>query len=401
VTDLARRSPARERDDDVAPMVLSLPVAAVAAAAWAAALGLVLVGVLVLVAWILASHSDTGIAQALQAAGMGWLVAHRAPVTLAAGSFGVLPLGFVLLPLWLTSRAGRWAARAARVEQAADAVLLVVGGALCYGLLAAIVAGASTTASVSVVPLHALAAATGLAMVGLGFGVVRESGLGPELLADVPESVVHVARAGAAAALALAGLGALLAAVSLALHLHEAASVQQSLGTGVVGGLLLTLLGAGYAPVAAVWAGSYAAGPGFVVGSGTRFSFLGTVTGDLPSFPWLAALPDAALRGGAVLLLLPVLAGVVGGVVLLRRLPAHTTTVLLGEVVGVAAVCGLLWGIAAALAGGGLGPGRLAFAGPVWWQVGLAVTGEALVGVLLVVLVDTARMRFHSRPNPA
>jgi len=196
-------------------------------------------------------------------------------------------------------------------------------------------------------------------------------------------------------------LSGLLAALALVLHLRDAASVQAALAPGVVGGALLMLLGIGYAPTAVVWAGAYASGPGFVVGEGTRFSPLGTTSGPLPSLPWLAALPEAVPRGSTLLLALPVLAGAVGGLVLLRHLPEHTSTVLLGEVAGVAAVCGGLWALASALCSGGMGPGRLAFAGPQWWQVGLAVTGEALVGVFLVILLDTARIRFQSRPKPA
>jgi len=383
------------------PLVLSLPVAALAAAVLAAGLGLVVIGVPVLLGWAVAAHGTSTVAQALQAGGIGWLVAHRAPVGIAGGVIGVLPLGLLALPLWLTARTGAWAARAARVRGRGDAVLLVVGAALAYGLLAAVVAGAAPLGQTAVAPLAALVAASLVSLVGTGAGVVRAADLGAAVRASAPEGVWRVLRAGAAAALALVAASGVVAALALALHLHDALSVQRALAPGVVGGVLLMLLGMAYAPVAVIWAGSYVAGLGVAVGTGTTFTPLAVTDGPMPALPWLAALPEAAPRGGLALALLPVAAGAVGGLVLLRRLPATTTTVLVGELVGVGAVCGAIWAGLAALASGGMGPGRLVEAGPVWWAVGAVVAGEALVGVLLVVLGDTLRMRFQSGRKPA
>lgn len=111
------------------------------------------------------------------------------------------------------------------------------------------------------------------------------------------------------------------------------------------------LLGMAYAPVAVIWAGSYVAGLGVAVGTGTTFTPLAVTDGPMPALPWLAALPEAAPRGG----LGPGAAagrrrcgGRVGAAA--PAAPATTTTVLVGELVGVGAVCGAIWAGLAALA---------------------------------------------------
>ncbi len=380
---------------------VGLPLAALLAAGWAVALGLLLVVVVVLVAWSVSVHSDSTASQAFSAAGTVWVLLHGTPLTVGASSVGVMPLGFVVVPLWLTHRAGRWAGRASGAADLGDAALLVAAASLVYAIVAAIVAGASATPGVAVVPLSALGYALAVAMLGFGTGVVRTCGLGAALVARVPASAVHVARAGLAAAVTLAGLAALLVAASLALHLHDGVGMLRALQPGLVGMGLLTLLGAAYLPVLVVWAGAFLAGPGFAVGEGTAFSPIHVTPGTMPAVPVLAALPPSVPGWAPLLMVLPLLAGAVGGAVLLRRLPEHTTTVLLGEVAGVAVVCGALWAMASAVAAGGIGPGRLGVAGAVWWQVGLAVAAETFAGVLAVVLADTLRMRFQSGPDSA
>ncbi len=131
-------------------------------------------------------------------------------------------------------------------------------------------------------------------------------------------------------------------------------------------------------PNGALWAVAYAAGPGFAVGAGTGISPFGATLGPVPAFPLLAALPGSGTPAPAVraALLLPVLAGVLAGWVVGRRLPAATgpgrlPALLTGRVARPAGYGLLAGGLVAlvtaalaVLAGGALGPGYLAAVGP-------------------------------------
>ena len=173
-------------------------------------------------------------------------------------------------------------------------------------------------------------------------------------------------------------------------------------------------------PNGALWAVAYAAGPGFTVGAGTGVSPFGATLGPVPALPLLAALPGDGTPPPAVraVLLLPVLAGVLTGWVLGRRLavpdPAGPTAgtataepagwfaaalsaraaraALRGLAAG--AIAALVAAVLAALAGGALGPGYLAAVGPSAWRVALALAVEmAVPAALTAALVP-------SRPTP-
>jgi hypothetical protein len=170
----------------------------------------------------------------------------------------------------------------------------------------------------------------------------------------------------------------------LALQLDEATRVAQSLQPGLIGGVLLTVVSLGYVPNAAIWGASFAVGPGFAVGSGTTITPSVADSGTLPAFPLLAALPSDGPPPGiaALAMLLPLVAAIVGGLVVARRataeLPAEHVAVL-GAMSGLTA--GLMFGVLAAVSGGPLGDQRLATLGPSAWRVALlASVALATVG---------------------
>jgi len=197
----------------------------------------------------------------------------------------------------------------------------------------------------------------------------------------------------AGALAALAGAGALLAGISLAVHLHEAALLERDLAPGAVGTLLLLLLQLGYLPNAVIWAIAFSVGPGFAFGSGTVVAPTGSALAQLPAFPMLAALPPglhAAVPGWIepAVLAVPYLAGGLGGLLLVRAAPALTLDAapLWGLACG--AVCGGILGLLAAVSGGPLGAGRLAAVGPSAWQIGGVSALE--IGVAAAVTAGAA-----------
>ncbi|MDO0926133.1 DUF6350 family protein [Streptomyces sp. TG1A-8] len=437
----------------------------------AAGLGLGAIAVLVLALWISSPYPDSGPDGALRTAAALWLLAHGADLvrtgTLSGAPVpvGVSPLLLLALPVWLLYRAAR-DARDASAEPdgpppvpahtawtgvvlgylgvGAAATLYCAGGelrpawasvAFCLPLVVAGAAGAGAWWPARNRPRDFL---RGLPPVFPG--PVRRLLSGADARARLGTAV----RSAGAGTTVLVGGGAVLTGVSLAWHGEAARTSFLQLTEGWTGRLAVLLLGVALIPNAAVWAASYALGPGFVLGAGHPVHpFASDPAPLLPPFPLLAAVPDAGpgtpLNWAAGLV--PVAAGMTAGWFVARgsvargavvrgaaapdapgqeaadgpgkpgrpetdgrpeadgraeadgwarerpvRWSAGRTT---GVLVLTALVSALLVGLLAAQAGGPMGEAALSRFGPVWWQAG----GAAGLWVALTGLPVTLTVR--------
>lgn len=373
--------------------MLVAPVAAV----WSAVVGLVVVGLPLLLAWITNPHVDVTWATTLRSCGLGWLVAHDVPLHIGGVPFSLLPIGLLLIPVLLLVHSGRWAARAADATTPRRWAALTLSAAATYGLAAAAVAVAASGVGASADPVRALAAAGLVAVAAFGGGAAT-AGTVAALRRTLPVDVRAALRGGLAATAFLVAVAALLAALVFGMNASEATDLAAALRPGLLGGLLLAVLGLAYVPVAVVWALAYVLGPGFAIGTvATVGPAAATPPRGLPPFPLLAAVPDRAPAWSWVLLAVPVLAGLLAGVLAVRGREAEAPSAgrMLGRAVGAGLVAGLLVAGMAALASGSLGEGRLAHVGPSAVACGAAATGlvafGALVGELLADLRGRAR----------
>ncbi len=365
------------------------------AAGWAAVAGLVAIAVPVLLLWAADSRSGAGAGDALRTVASIWLLAHGAVLDVPGGTVGLTPLGLLALPLLLLERAARHAASEHEVATLGEGARLAAGVAGPYALVVAVLAGLTAGGGVRPAVTQALVGASLLGLVGAGTGVLRARGMGGRLWSRVPGRLQRAAAPATAGLVGLLGAGGLLVAGMLLLHLGRARELAGATAPGVVGGLGLLLLGLLLAPGAVVWGTAFLAGPGFAVGVGTAVGPFGVALGPVPSVPLLAALPGGPLPAYAAVLLLlgPVLCGVLVGSVARRRGAGLLDALLAAPLAGVA-VAGLAW-----LSSGALGTGRLRELGPSWWQVGLAVTGELAVGVLLRAGATRLRPLLPARPT--
>jgi len=380
--------------------------------------GLAVITLLVLVGFIAAPHAGSGLPAVLRTAAMLWLVGHHVGVTFrGAGRIGMLPLGLVVLPGALLWRAGRWVVQAGGVRRLRHVGLAALALAIPYAVATGALALASRSAQASAWLPQAVCWGFLLALAAGGLGGARALAPWPRLIRLLPQrprSIV-VAVAGSLATLAVAG--ALVAGISLAVHLREATTLQRSLAPGAVGTVLLLLLQLGYLPNAIVWAIAFTLGPGFAFGTSTVVAPTGSALAQLPALPLLAALPPglhSALPGWLepVVLALPYLAGGLGGLLLVRAVssasPAGTGLALdaapmLGLLCGV--VAGAVLALLAAVSGGPLGDGRLAAVGPSPWQVGvvsaleLGIATAVTAGVANYLMLRRAGLP-PARPGP-
>lgn len=367
-----------------------------AAVAGVAAALLVLAGCMALglVAWFASDAGAHGTTRdALRVGTDGWLLAHGTHLHLASVSATVtaLPLGLTLVCGYAAHRLGRWAAATSVVEDARALLLgsLVLAGSYALvALVAALLASAST--SRPGLP-SSLVGAFVVAWIGGGTAMLRSR---PDVLdwrARVPEPVRVVALGALASALLVLAAASLLLAVAFLVDFGSAANVLSRLHADVAGGLLSTLLTAAVAPNAVLLSGSYLLGPGFAVGTGTVVSPAGVTLGAVPAFPLLAALPSQGAPPGwlAALVAVPLVAAMAGTALMLRRHPALTLGSGAVRGLGSGVAGGLLLSVAIALAGGAVGPGRMADIGAAPLDTVVAATVAMGVGGLFAGVAAT------------
>jgi len=294
------------------------------AAAAAALLGLATVTICVVVGWIAAPHVGFGLSGVLRAAAVIWLAGHHVAITVRrAGRIGMLPLGLAGPPGVLLWRAGRAVVKHLGDREPAHVVGIAFAVAAPYSVFAGLLAAISRSTFASASVPWAVLAGFAVAFVAAGFGAARALAPWARLAEAIPAPVRSVL-AGAAGSLAvLAAAGCLVTAMALASHVRLFSAVYAMLGPGLVGGVLLLIVQLAYLPNAVIWAICYMLGPGFAVGARTIVAPTGSVLAGVPAFPLLAALPDGPQGSGpgwlaGVMLAVPYLAGLVGGVIVAR-----------------------------------------------------------------------------------
>lgn len=359
-------------------VVLLGPLAALAAAL----AGLLAVAVPVVLVWWADDRSGAAFVDALAAGAQAWLVAHGTALDLPDGTLGLTPLGLTVVPALVLWRAGRRTAEALSARTVQGALRAAAAVAVPYAVLTGVVAALAQGDAVQPRSFSAVLHGLVLALVAAGAAAVREADAVPLLRVRVPARARSIGLAASAALLVLLGLAALAVGAGLALGFGAARDLAGSTSPGVVGGLGLLSLGLSLVPNAVVWAASWLAGPGFAVGAGTTVSPTEVVLGPLPVLPLTAALPTGEVPFGWLVLLVPVLAGVVAAVVLVRR--CDDAGVLDALAVGAAAGLGLA--VLGWLSGGPAGGERLAELGPAPLRVGASFAAAVAVPALAVVL---------------
>ncbi|MGY1807144.1 DUF6350 family protein [Blastococcus sp. SYSU D00669] len=381
------------------------PVWAALAAAAVSLLGLVGLGVAVVVVGTLDPGGGLSVGGSTALAGRLWLLAQGSELTLPGGPLRLAPLLLTAAIAWGLARAGRLAVHLAgttgRAAGVTIAALVAVHTVLTLGLGVVL-----DDPDVGVDLLRTALGALLLSLAAGGWGVLRESGDLDAALDRLPGAARPVLRGVLAGGWALLALCTAVVGVALASDTRGYAAVSGELGGAAAGAAGLLGLAVLLLPNAAAAVLGLAAGPGFVVGSGTAVSVHGVTLGAVPALPMLAALPDTQ----AVPLLafvsqaVPALGGLVTGVVVGRRLGPRDGGAVVAGLWGVLA--GVLLGLASVvvvwLAGASLGDGALAEVGAPALATGVAVAAQAGIAAALAAAVARWRSpgaRVRERPH--
>jgi hypothetical protein len=357
-----------------------------------AGVGLALWVVVTLGAWVLSAHGSSSPTDPLRLAVAFWAWSNHAGMTVYGVPVALTPLGLLLIPLSLSWAGGRHLARTQPPPDVGAAARVVGLFALGYTVVTTGVVIAAGGDVARATPASTVLWAAGLSSLGAAIGVIRAAHLTEQVRSSIPDQVRAVLAAGTAAALVVVAAAAVIAAVCLAAALPESAAISQRLHAGVLGGVLVALLGMAFVPNLVAWVVAVLVGPGFAVGAATEVSPRLVEYGALPAFPPVAALPPEGVVPplGWLVLLLPVAAGVLAGLVVARRVDAPTHQ-LAGSAAASGLVAGFWLGTLAWLSAGGLGVQRLTVIGPAAGRVGLVAALE--VGLVAAVTAWEAHRR--------
>ncbi|WP_200839087.1 MULTISPECIES: cell division protein PerM [Microbacterium] len=329
------------------------------------------------------------------------LVALAIPAEAARFVVSVTPLAFLVFTLLFAARSGGRAARSGAW------LLGSLSGTAVFAVISTVVALTSAVDAARVPVALAILLPSAVYLAGALCGAVRvawEDGDGGlldrvhdvldarEHWAPVPTAIVQ----GAAFALVgVTGAAALAVAVSVLTRGGEVVALFQAARVDALGATVLTLGQLAYLPTLVVWAASWLAGPGFAVGAGTAVSPAGTQLGVVPGIPVFGLLPENTSMWTLIVILLPIAAGAFAGWAVRSRLVWEGTPLGLLQraviAVGIAALSGGVAGVAAALANGSIGPGRLGVVGPAVVPFALSLGAEVLVGAAILLLAPRHR----------
>ena len=383
-------------------------------------LGIFLPFVFGVVGWASLSGVNSTPVEIWQLAVQAWALGHGVPLHVSLGdSSAVLandlatfdltlaPFAFAALTALLGRRAGR------RLAGSDDATLVV--GLLIFFMgslvVLALLSGQSTLVQLDVASGTARVLAPFVAGLFVGWRPWEDDRSSRALIPEIPSAwrdVINTALRIAGATLAgLVVIASFALLALLFLGFSTEISLYESLHTGILGGLVITVAQLALIPVALAWTISWIAGPGFILGTGAIVSPFVSTVGALPAIPLLGAIPESHTMGEWVTAL-PAICAFIAGIRFAADLGSRRHAVNPGKLaeLGRVAVTAALAAVAIALttvligsyATGSAGPGRFAQVGIDPIAVGLVLAGGvfagAIAGLFLGKLVrDSKAMR--------
>jgi len=378
-----------------------IPVAGFIGALTAALFGLIITFLIVITAWLIAAHGDESVNQVAAASGVAWLGLQLVPVSIGGHALGLLPWGFIIIPIFLTWRGMHWSLKSAEPKTANEFWQTAIFFSVSYGLVSATVAAFASTTDLNVNVIDAALRSTILALCVAVACVLTFAPSKSLLIDSLPASIANGIRPGILAFLFLIVAGGLLCSASLIIHFNELTAVFKLMTPQALDGFFLMLLCLGYIPTAFVWAMAFVIGPGINVGGSTVLSVTQTHTGALPAFPLFSILPSSAQTWMSLLVLVPIAAGIVlyfllprehwsaqgpGFTKVMRKLATPSELITVSVAVAVTAGCVFLVSVASS---GPLGTQLLKFVGPS--PVMLAGTTAFILGVVATILLLVPR----------
>jgi hypothetical protein len=351
--------------------------------------GWVLIAGTVVLGWLAAEPGT--LHQSLDLGTRLWLLSNGVGSRLGTASVTIVPWGATAVFAFLVYRSAAFAARRSKGRSAAR--LVAISSATTAGYLTPVVvlALASENGWSSLPQFGFVVLVIWLsAALGVGRAGAEElTGRWPRWASDLACGVLG-------AQLVMLIAGSAVVASALIRQMSRVVELTNVLNAGIAGGVALLVLQLALAPNAVIWAGSYALGAGFSVGSSSVVAPAGTELGMVPGLPLLGGLPASGASSVTQLWWLAggVAAGALAAWIVVRRSPKarFDETALLGGASGLLA--GLVFVCLGWASGGDLGAVRLTALGPrLLPLLIMAPTTMGLAGVIVGFFLGLLRRR--------
>jgi hypothetical protein len=332
-----------------------------------------------------------------------WALGHGVPLhvnlgdssavlteSLSTFDLSLAPFAFAIVTVVLGRRAGR------RLG-GSDEPVAIAGFTTAFvaGLTALVLASAHTsTVQLDVVPGTVRILIPFLVGLVIGWKPWSDPRVSTRIAYDIPvewrdtfATALHIA---AATLVGLIGVASGALVIGLLLGFSTEVSLYESLHTGILGGLAITVAQLALVPVAVVWMVAWIAGPGFALGAGAVVSPFAATVGAVPAIPILGAIPESTSVGPWVTAIPVVIALIVAA---RTATDAHVTD---AGTIGRTAVTALMAAIAVAVAvmvigsyaSGAAGPGRFDYLGINPILVAGVLAAGTLVGAFGGLLIS-------------
>jgi hypothetical protein len=245
----------------------------------------------------------------LLAAGPGWLAAHQVPVEISGHPLGMLPLLPTIGMGLITARIAAGGSQRLGWREPVHAIALAGVMAGAHALFGLVIALGSQRIPLQIHPIAAFLVPGLFAGLTATAGLAKRCGLVSAARSYLDPIALRGVWAGALGLAALLAGGAVVLTLSVAL---STSTVHDLFAPGLGTDLGLFLLSVGYLPNAIVAGLSFAAGPGFSIGS-VSINPIAVSGGQVPGVPLLAGIPAHHAVWWPALMLLPAAAGVLVG----------------------------------------------------------------------------------------
>ena len=378
-------------------------IAGAIAAGVAVVIGYIFTLGFIMAAWLFAAHGSESTLQVLRAAGIAWQVLHLVPIVIGTTTIGVLPWGFLVVPVLIIWKSTNWALKSSRPKTAIEFFRVAISISIAYSVCTVLVGLISSTSDLQTGTLSSLYHSLLVAFSVTTICILTYAPSRTILTDRLPRIFVDGIRPALIAFGLLFLAGSLLTSVSLILNWAQLRAVTTLMAPGFIDGFFMTLLGIGYLPTVNVWAMSYLLGSGIVLGGGV-VTPENASPGAIPAFPLLSILPSESMALAAYLVLIPILIGVIIYFLLPREMWSaqgdSLATVLsfivrwrelVTLLVSISLLSLLVW-IAASISSGSLGTGYLKFIGPVPSQMAFAAISVCGTSALLTLVIPRTIM---------
>ena len=217
-------------------------IAGAIAATISVAIGYILTLGFIMAAWLFAAHGSESTIQVLRAAGVAWQVFHLVPFVIGTTTIGVLPWGFLVIPVLILWKATHWALKSSQPKTALQFIRVAVSISLIYSALAVLVSLISSTnnlyTGITASLLHSL-------LVSLTVTIASIISYAPSrtILTDsLPKILVDGIRPAMISFGLLFIAGSLLTSVSLIQNWAQVRAVTTLMAPGFIDGFFMTLV---------------------------------------------------------------------------------------------------------------------------------------------------------------